>query len=43
VSEWFYNQKKTNVDFRKMLQGRIEKANPRRKLTVEEVKRLAKL
>ena len=29
--------------FRKLLQERIEKANPRRKLTIEEVKRLAKL
>ena len=31
------------VAFRKLLQERIEKANPRRKLTIEEVKRLAKL
>jgi len=31
------------VAFRKLLQERIEKANPRRKLTIEEAKRLAKL
>jgi len=31
------------VAFRKLLQERIEKANPRRKLTVEETKRLSKL
>jgi hypothetical protein len=38
MSEWYDNQKKPNSNFRKLLQERIEKANPRRKLTVEEAK-----
>jgi len=43
VSEWLDNQTKPNRNFRELLQERIEKANPRRKLTVEETKRLSKL
>ena len=43
MSEWFGNQKKINGDFQKLLQDRIDKANPRRELTVEEAERLAKL
>ena len=43
MSEWYDNKKKPSGDFRKLLQERIQKANPRRKLTVEETKRLAKL
>ena len=43
MSEWYDNEKKSNSSFRKLLQERIEKANPRRKLTSEETKRLAKL
>jgi len=43
VSEWYDNQKNLNSNFRKFLNERIEKANPRRKLTAEEEKRLAKL
>ena len=43
MSEWLDNQKKTNGNFRNLLQERIEKANLRRKLTNEEAKRLAKL
>ena len=43
MSEWYDNQKKPSSNFRKLLQERIEKANPRRKLTAEEDKRLAKL
>ena len=35
--------KKSSSNFRELLQERIEKANPRRKLTAEEEKRLAKL
>jgi len=42
LSEWYDNQKPSS-NFRKLLQERIEKANPRRKLTIEEAKRLAKL
>ena len=43
MSEWYDNQKKPNSNFRKLLQERIDKENPRRKLTAEEAKRLAKL
>ncbi len=43
MSEWLDNQKKPSSNFRKLLQERIEKANPRRKLTAEETKLLAKL
>jgi len=43
MSEWFDNQKKTNGGFQKLLQERVEKINPRRALTCEEAKRLAKL
>jgi len=43
MSEWFDSQKKPNGNFRKLLQELIEKANPRRKLTAEEAKRLNKL
>ena len=43
MSEWLDNQKKESSNFRKLLQERIEKANPRRKLTTEETKRLNKL
>ena len=31
------------IGFRKLLQERVEKANPRRKLTADEIKRLARL
>ena len=43
MSEWLNNQRKPISNFCKLLQERIEKANPRRKLTSEETKRLAKL
>ena len=43
LSEWYDNQKKPKSNLRKLLQKRIEKANPRRTLTAEETKRLAKL
>jgi len=43
MSEWYDNRKKPNINFRKLLRKRIEKANPRRKLTTEEAKRLTKL
>jgi len=43
VSEWLDNQKKQSSNFRMLLQERIEKANPRLKLTTEETKRLCKL
>jgi len=43
MSEWYDNQKKSNGNSRKLLQELIEKANPRRKLSAEETKRLTKL
>ena len=43
MSEWLDNQKQSSGKLRKFLQERIEKANPRRELTIEEAKRLAKL
>jgi hypothetical protein len=43
MSEWLDNQKNPASNFRKLLQERIEKANPRRELTDEEAKRLSKL
>ena len=43
MSEWLDNQKKPSSNFRQLLQERIDKANPRRELTTEEAKRLAKL
>ena len=43
MSEWYDNQMKPSGNFRQLLRERFEKANPRRNLTVEETKRLAKL
>jgi hypothetical protein len=43
MSEWIDSQKKPSGILRKLLQEHIDKVNPRRKLTTEETKRLAKL
>jgi len=43
MGEWYENQKNTNSDIQKLLKERIEKSNPRRKLTDDERKRLNKL
>jgi DNA helicase IV len=43
MNEWYNNQKKPNGNFRKLLKESIENENPRRELTAEESKRLAKL
>ena len=43
MSEWFDNQKQTSSNLRQLLHEKIEKADPRRKLTTEETKRLSKL
>jgi hypothetical protein len=43
MSKCYDNHKKPSSNFRKSLQERIEKSNPRRKLTAKESKRLAKL
>ena len=42
MSEWYDNQKKIFSTFCQALQERIDKDNPRRKLTSEVAKRLAK-
>ena len=43
MSEWYDNQKKQISNFRKLLQKRIAKANPRRTLTAKEHRRLSKI
>ena len=43
MNEWLENQKKSVGNVEKLLQERIEKANPRRELTADETKRLSKL
>ena len=43
MSEWYNIKKKPSSNFRKLLQERLDKVNPRRTLTVEEAKRLSKL
>lgn len=43
MNKWYDSEKEPSSNFRKLLQERIEKANPRRKLTTEETKRLNKL
>ncbi|MDA9164407.1 hypothetical protein N9O66_00485 [Alphaproteobacteria bacterium] len=43
MSEWLDNQKNPNINFRQLLQERIDKSNPRRKLSTDETKRLGKL
>ena len=43
MSEWYDSQKKPKGDVRKLLQERLNKANPCRTLTAEEQKRLSKL
>ena len=43
MSEWLDNKKEPIRSIHELLQERIERANPRRNLTAEEAKRLAKL
>ena len=43
MSELLNNQNQSRSNLRKLVQERIKKANPRRELTAEEAKRLAKL
>jgi len=38
MTEWLDNQRKPTSNFRQLVQERIDKANPRRILTAEEVK-----
>ena len=41
--EWYNSYKKLSSKFWKLPQERLDKVNPRRKLTAEEEKRLSKL
>ena len=43
MSDWYNSQRNPSSNFRGLLQERIDKANPRGKLTSEETKRLRKL
>ena len=43
MSEWLDNQMQSTSSIQKLLQERIDKANARRELTIEEAKRLDKL
>jgi len=43
MSEWYDNQKKPSSNFRKLLQERIAKENPRRTFTAEEHRCLSKI
>ena len=43
MSEWKDSQKKLNSNFRKLLQERLDKVNPRRKPAKDETTKLAKL
>ena len=43
MSESFDSKKQVSSNFRKFLRERVDKANPCRKLTTEEAKRLTKL
>ena len=43
MSERFDNQKQSSGNFRHLLQQHVDKINPRRLLTSEEAKRLARL
>ena len=43
MTEWLDNQKKSFNNFHNLLQERIDIVNPRRELSSEETKRLAKL
>jgi tetratricopeptide (TPR) repeat protein len=43
MNEWYNSQKKPIFDFRKLLQERLGKNNPRRKLAKDEITKLANL
>jgi hypothetical protein len=43
MSVWYNSQNKPSIDFRKLLQERLDKVNPRRKLAKDETTKLAKL
>ena len=43
LSEWYDSQEKPSSNFQKLLQERLDKANPCRLLTIEEERRLSRL
>lgn len=43
MSEWYDNHQKLSSNLHNLLQERVDKANPRSKLTSEEEKQLSKL
>ena len=43
MSKWYYCQQKPIVDFQKLLQERLDKVNPPRRLAKDEAIKLAKL
>ena len=43
MGEWYESQKKRSNSNRKLLKERMESTNPRRELTTDKTKRLAKL
>ena len=43
MNEWYNSQKKPSSNFRKLLQERLVKVNPRRKLANDETTKLSKL
>ena len=43
MSEWYDNQKQSISNIRQLLQERLDKTNPRRKLAQDEITKLAKL
>ncbi len=43
MDEWYNNQNQSINGISKLLREQIDEANPRRELTIEETKRLAKL
>ena len=43
MGDWYSNQKQSSGNFRKFLQERLDKVNPRRKLAKDETTKLAKL
>ena len=43
MSDWYNSQREPSSNFRKLLQERLAKVNPRRKLAKDETTKLAKL
>jgi hypothetical protein len=43
MNDWYNSQKQPSIDFRKLLQERLDKVNPSCKLAKGEITKLAKL